>query len=72
MVVVLGEGDHITLACDLQTATAGDLLRQVQSRKLFNKNIASISDVKILCQNLLQDYLKHTFVSEIFIDKSAP
>ena len=53
MVVVLGEGDHITLACDLQTATAGDLLRQVQSRKLFIGNIASISDLKILRQNLL-------------------
>ena len=25
MVVVLGKGDHITLAGDLQTATAGDL-----------------------------------------------
>ena len=53
MVVVLGEGDHITLACDLQTATAGDLLRQVQSRQLSNKYIKSISDLKILRQNLL-------------------
>ena len=26
MVVVLGKGDHITLAGDLQTATAGDLI----------------------------------------------
>lgn len=29
MVVVLGKGDHITLAGDLQTATAGDLIKYI-------------------------------------------
>lgn len=41
MVVVLGKGDHITLAGDLQTATAGDLKSTFTkiSRKIVGQNL---------------------------------
>lgn len=63
MVVVLGKGDHITLAGDLQTATAGDLIKYTyEARQLLGQNM--ISTFKYLDMGALELCKKIAIVGE--------